>query len=130
MTKRAKGSFEVKLSPEANDEGPGAAIGRMALDKQYEGDLEATARGQMLTAVSEAEGSAGYVAMERVEGALHGLSGSFVLQHSGTMANDEQRVDITIVPDSGTGELEGITGNLIIKIKDGEHRYELDYTID
>lgn len=129
MTKRARGTFEVTLSPEASDEGAGAALGRMAIDKDYEGDLEAKAKGEMLTAVSEVEGSAGYVAMERVMGSLHGRSGSFVLQHSGTMANDEQRVDITVVPDSGTDELTGITGTLTIRIKDGVHKYELDYEL-
>lgn len=129
MTKRARGTFEVELTPEANDEATGAALGRMTISKQYEGDLQATAKGEMLTAVSEVEGSAGYVAMERVSGALHGRSGSFVLQHSGTMAAEKQQVDIAIVPGSGTGELTGISGTLTITIKDGEHEYELDYTL-
>jgi Protein of unknown function (DUF3224) len=124
MTTLARGTFEVKLNPQAPDD---PAIGRMLLDKQFHGDLEATGRGQMLAAGTDVKGSAGYVAIERVGGTLHGRSGSFVLQHSGTMTRGEPQLTITVVPDSGTGELAGLTCRMAIA--DGKHSYEFDYQI-
>ena len=105
-------------------------LGRLILDKQYHGDLEATGKGQMLTAGTEVKGSAAYVAIERVTGTLKGHTGSFVLQHSGTMTQGAGQLVITIVPDSGTGELKGITGKMTIHIApDGKHSYDFEYTL-
>ncbi|HEY0555574.1 MAG TPA: DUF3224 domain-containing protein, partial [Thermoanaerobaculia bacterium] len=106
MTSRASGPFDVKVTPQAPDADAGEApIGRMILDKQFHGDLEAVSKGQMLAAGTEVQGSAGYVAMERVTGTLHGRSGTFVLQHTGIMNRGTPSLTITVVPDSGTGEL-------------------------
>jgi hypothetical protein len=112
--------------PDAAD---GTALGQSALDKTYFGDLEAQARGQMLTAITQTRGSAVYVAIERVDGTLQGRRGTFCLAHYGRMARGEQHQRIEIVPDSGTGELAGITGTLTIRIAEGVHHYELDYTL-
>jgi len=129
MTRRAAGTFEVKLTPEASDEGTeGGALGRMSIAKQFQGDLEGTSTGAMLSALTTTKGSAGYVAIERVTGTLQGRRGSFVLQHSGTMARGEQQLTITVVPDSGTGELAGLAGQMRIIIADGKHSYEFDST--
>ena len=127
---RATGRFEVKLSPlESYNQAPEAKIGRMSIDKTFEGDLVATSQGEMLSGGSPAEGSAGYVAIERVTGTLQGRSGSFLFQHSGTMTATSQGVTITVIPDSGTGELEGIAGTMSIEIKDGQHFYDFEYTV-
>jgi hypothetical protein len=130
MTKRASGTFEVKIVPQAPEANVGdPTVGRMALDKTFSGDLEAASKGQMLAVRTEIQGSAGYVAMERVTGTLHGLAGTFALQHSGTMNRGAPQLIITVVPDSGTGELAGIAGTLTITIEGGKHSYDLDYTI-
>jgi hypothetical protein len=130
MTTRASGTFEVKLSPQAPDNEAGEApLGRMVIDKQFHGDLEAASKGQMLAAGTNVKGSAGYVAMERVNGTLHGHSGTFVLQHSGTMSRGAQQLTVSVVPDSGTGQLEGLAGNMNIIIADGKHSYEFEYTL-
>ena len=130
MTLRASGPFDVKMTPEAADaEEEGSALGRMALAKTYQGDLEATARGTMLTAGTSVEGSGAYVAVERVSGTLHGRRGTFALQHIGTMNRGEPSLSITVVPDSGTGELAGLTGKLGIVNVGGKHSYELEYTL-
>ncbi len=127
---RATGPFDVKMTPEAADtEGEGSALGRMAIAKTYHGDLEATARGTMLTAGTSVEGSAAYVAVERVTGTLHGRRGTFALQHMGTMTRGEPSLTITVVPDSGTGELAGLAGKLAIVVVGGKHSYELEYTL-
>jgi hypothetical protein len=127
----ATGPFEVKINPQSEDKGEGSTMGRMSLDKQYHGDLEATAKGEMLYASSVGvEGSGSYVAVERVTGKLNGRSGSFALAHKGTMAGGKQQMEITIVPDSGAGELVGIAGTMkIIITADGKHSYELEYTM-
>jgi hypothetical protein len=131
MSIHAIGSFEVKLTPQPwNGNADGAALGRMTIDKQYHGDLEATGKGQMLTAAGGVQGSAGYVAIERVSGTLHGSNGSFVLQHTGTMTRGSPQLDIRVVPDSGTEQLTGIAGELSITIADGKHSYDLEYTLD
>lgn len=101
----------------------------MSIDKQFRGDLEATSKGEMLAASTDVQGSAGYVAMERVTGTLHGRSGAFTLQHSGTMTRDAQQLTVTVVPDSGTGELVGLAGTMTIDIVDGKHLYVFDYTL-
>ena len=130
MTIRATGPFDVKMTPEAADsEGEGSALGRMAIAKTYHGDLEATARGTMLTVGTSVEGSAAYVAVERVTGTLHGRRGTFALQHMGTMTRGEPSLTITVVPDSGTGELAGLAGKLAIVVGGGKHSYELEYTL-
>ncbi len=129
MTTRAKGTFEVKLSPQVDGEEGGACVGRMLIDKRFSGDLEATSKGQMLAVRTSAEGSAGYVAMELVTGTLAGRKGSFVLQHAGTMERGAQRLSIEVVPDSGTGELEGLAGRMEIDFSGGGHAYSFDYTL-
>jgi hypothetical protein len=130
MPSHATGTFEVKLSPQPPDASVGdPTVGRMAIDKQFHGDLEATSKGQMLTAMTDTKGSAGYVALERVAGTLGGRSGSFALQHSGTMTRGIPRLSVTVVPDSGTGELAGLDGQMTIEVADGKHRYDFAYTL-
>lgn len=130
MATSASGTFEVKLNPLAayNQSGE-AALGRMSIDKQFRGDLEGTSQGEMLSAGSSVKGSAAYVAIERVTGTLHGLSGSFSLHHTGTMTRGTPALVVAVVPDSGTGQLEGLSGTMRIIIADGKHSYELDYTL-
>ena len=127
MTTRASGSFEVKLAPQATEAGP--TVGRMSIDKQFHGDLEATSKGEMLSARGSVDGSAGDVAIERVTGSLHGRKGSFVLQHSGTMDRGAPSLVVTVVPDSGTEQLIGLTGRMNIIIEAGKHSYQFDYTL-
>jgi hypothetical protein len=126
----ATGTFDVKMSPlPAEDAGGGAAIGRFASDKQFHGDLEGTSKGQMLGAGDPSTGTAGYVAMEYVTGTLHGRSGSFVLQHMGTMNGGKFDLNVIVAPGSGKGELAGIDGTMRIIIAGGKHSYEFDYTL-
>ena len=127
---RATGTFDVKVEAQGEaDKGEGSTLGRYSLDKQYHGDLDGIAKGTMLTAGTDVKGSAGYVAMERVTGTLQGRSGSFALQHSGTMAHGEQHQSIMVVPDSGTGQLVGIAGRLTVIIAGGKHSYEFEYSL-
>jgi hypothetical protein len=129
-THRAAGSFTVSIKPQHKpDVGPGSSLGRMTLEKQFSGELVASGKGEMLTAMTETAGSAGYVAIERVTGVLQGRRGGFVLQHSGTMAHGVQQLLISVVPDSGSDGLTGIEGTLTIRIVDGEHFYEFDYSL-
>ena len=130
MAERATGTFNVKLVPQTGDGADvGPAVGRMTIDKHFLGDLEGTSRGEMLAFMTEVPGSAGYVAMERVTGRLAGCSGSFVLQHTGTMNRGQASLSVHVVPDSGTDELRGLTGTMNIIIEGGRHSYELDYTL-
>ena len=130
MSLRATGPFEVKLNPQpAYNADPASLLGRISLDKQFHGDLEATSKGEMLTAMSKVKGSAAYVAVERVTGTLGGKTGGFALQHSGTMAHGAQQLVITVVPDSGEGDLEGLKGKMSIEIADGKHSYVLEYSL-
>ncbi|HEY5027991.1 MAG TPA: DUF3224 domain-containing protein [Candidatus Angelobacter sp.] len=124
----AVGTFEVKLAPQTDDKGD-AALGRMTIDKELHGDLEGTSKGQMLTGMTDVKGSAGYVAIEKVTGTLKGRSGTFILQHTGTMNRGALQLTITVVPDSGTGQLTGLAGNFGIKIADGKHSYDFEYTL-
>jgi hypothetical protein len=128
-TMHAIGPFDVKVTPQ--DDGTGdPLLNRMTLDKHYHGDLEGTGKGQMLTAGTEVKGSGAYVAIEKVAGTLKGRSGSFVLQHTGTMTQNAPQLTILVVPDSGTGELKGLTGKMMINIAaDGKHSYDLEYTL-
>ncbi|QTN21472.1 DUF3224 domain-containing protein [Rhizobacter sp. AJA081-3] len=130
MPSVAKGTFTVEMKPQAEPSAAeGVSLGRMSLDKRFEGDLVATGKGEMLTALTPVKGSAGYVAIERVAGTLHGRDGSFVFQHSGTMDQGAQRLSITVVPDSGTGALAGISGMFKINITEGKHFYEFEYSL-
>ena len=130
MQKTAKGAFEVKVVPIAQTEhAGGTTLGRFSLAKTFHGDLEGTGAGEMLTAGTGVAGSAGYVAIERVEGTLGGRQGSFVLQHSGSMAHGGQSLTITVVPDSGTGELAGLAGKLQIDIDGKAHFYTFEYSL-
>jgi len=125
-TMHAKGSFSVKLTPQTVD----PILGRMTVAKELHGDLEGTSSGEMLTAMTTVKDSAGYVAIERVTGTLHGRRGTFILQHHATMDRGAQHLTIEVVPDSGTEQLAGIIGTMSITIdKDGKHFYELDYAI-
>jgi hypothetical protein len=126
----AKGAFNVEMKPQTEpSSADGVSLGRMSLDKRFEGDLVATGVGEMLTALTPNQGSAGYVAIERVTGTLRGRSGSFVFQHSGTMDQGTQRLSITVVPGSGTGELAGISGSFKINFAEGRHLYEFEYSL-
>ena len=128
MATRASGTFDVKLGAQVMDDNAEGALGRMSLDKQFHGDLEGTSKGQMLTAATSVKDSAGYVAIERVTGTLHGRKGTFALQHSGIMTRGAPQLTITVVPDSGTGQLVGLAGKMTIKIADGKHFYDFEYT--
>ena len=125
----ASGTFEVKVNPQASDNVGDPTIARMSIDKQFHGDLEAASKGQMLAAGTDVKGSAGYVAIERVVGTLHGRSGGFTLQHTGTMTSGVPQLTVTVVPDSGTDQLVGLNGKMTINIVDGKHFYEFDYTL-
>jgi len=134
LTAHATGTFEVKVAPPPGEKAPDpnsgdSSLGRMTIDKQFHGDLEGTSKGQMLTAGTAVKGSAGYVAIERVTGTLQGRSGTFVLQHSGTMTRGAFQLTITVVPDSGTGQLAGLTGTMNIIIADGKHSYDFAYSL-
>ena len=129
MTAHATGPFDVKVTHQ-DDNSSDPLLARMTLDKQYHGDLDGTGQGQMLTAGTSVKGSGAYVAIEKVSGTLKGRKGTFVLQHSGTMTQNKPQLIITIVPDSGTGQLEGISGKMTIIIAaDGKHSYDLEYAL-
>lgn len=127
----ATGTFRSEVVPEATDPEPGGtALGRARLVKRFSGDLDGTAAGEMLTALTATEGSAVYVALERVRGTLHGRSGTFVLQHHGVMDRGAQHLELSVVPDSGTGELTGLAGTMAIRPIEGGYAYELSYTLE
>jgi hypothetical protein len=128
---QATGTFEVNLQPRDAyaPGGEGTTLGRMSIDKTFRGDLEAQSRGEMLSALTGTEGSAGYVAIEQVRGSLDGRSGTFVLQHFGIMDGGRNRLILEVVPGSGTGELAGLSGTMSIDILDGRHLYQLDYAL-
>jgi hypothetical protein len=123
----ASGTFEVKMMPVSDEN---AAVGRFSLDKKFNGDLEGTSKGEMLAISSSVAGSAGYVAMEQVTGTVAGRTGTFALQHTGTMNRGAAQLSVTVVPDSGTGELAGLSGKMEIKITEGKHFYEFEYALD
>lgn len=133
MTQHATGPFEVKMAPQKPDSevADASKLGRMTIDKQFHGDLEAISKGEMLAMQSEVKGSAGYVAMERVTGTLKGRKGSFVLQHTGIMNRGVPSLVITVVPDSGSEELKGLSGKMTIIIApDGKHSYDFEYALE
>ena len=128
MQQQTTGTFDVKMSPQSDD-GGAAAIARMVLDKQFHGALDAHSDGQMLAYSTETPGSAGYVAIEKVTGTLEGRSGSFALQHSGIMNRGQPQLSLQVIPDSGTGELSGLSGTMNIRIEDGQHYYDFGYSL-
>lgn len=130
VTMHAEGTFDVKTAPlPADDAISGTAIGRYGLDKQFHGDLDAASKGEMLGAGNPATGTAGYVAIEQVTGKLNGRSGSFALQHFGTMVDNKFDLAVKVVPGSGTDALAGISGIMTIKIVSGKHSYQFDYEL-
>jgi hypothetical protein len=130
MTMLASGTFAVKLDPQPlYDSAADATLGRLSIEKQFHGHLEATSKGEMLSAGTAVKGSAVYVAIERVTGTLHGLAGSFVLHHTGIMDRGTPQLTVAVVPDSGTGQLIGLSGEMTINISDGKHFYEFEYLL-
>jgi hypothetical protein len=129
MTKQAAGTFEVTLKAQNLFHETSSLLGRLSIDKTFHGNLSATSTGETLSARTKTENSAGYVAIELVNGTLHGRKGSFVLQHSSTMTRGEAQQSITVVPDSGTDELIGLSGSMTIINKDGKHSYTFDYSL-
>ena len=129
---KVTGTFEVKLNPaEFYAEGvDGVQLGRLTLDKTFSGPLSGNSQGEMLSARSPLAGSAGYVAIEQVNGTLQGKKGSFVLQHFGTMQQGSNQLKVQVVPDSGAGELAGLAGEMAIRIEDGKHYYDFDFAFN
>jgi hypothetical protein len=131
MSNHASGTFEVEVNAQPPyDTSGGVSLGRMSISKQFRGALEASSTVEMLSAMTGVKGSAGYVAIERVTGTLDGRAGGFVLQHAGTMTRGNAELSVSVVPDSGSGELKGIAGKMKIDIVDGRHLYTFDYTLD
>jgi hypothetical protein len=128
MANNASGTFEVKLTPE-QDSSREAVVGRMTIDKQFDGDIEGTSKGLMIMVATAVGGSAGYVALEKVTASIRGRQGTFYLQHNGIMNRGEGTLSVVVVPDSGTDGLTGLTGSMQIKIEDGKHFYDFEYTI-
>jgi hypothetical protein len=128
---QAKGEFEVHLQPlDSFAKGSeGINLGRLSIDKTFSGDLSATSRGEMLSARTTIQGSAGYVAIEQVTGTLQGKRGTFVLQHFGIVSRGESRLLLEVVPDSGSDELANLSGKMTIQIEDGKHYYQFDYVL-
>lgn len=127
---RVTGKFDVKLAPLGAEPGADPSLGRMSIAKQFHGDLEGVSQGQMLTGMTAVKGSAGYVAIERFTGTLAGRKGSFTLQHYGIMDRGQPALTVTVIPDSGTDELVGLTGSMTIDIKEGgAHFYTFEYTL-
>lgn len=131
MTSHASGEFDIQMTPQGQAENvEGVSLGRRSADKQYRGDLEGVGKGEMVAALTTVKTSAAYVAIERVTGTLHGRPGSFLLQHTGTMTAATRDLTVIVVPDSGTGQLAGLSGRMMITIVDGKHLYEFDYAFD
>lgn len=131
MERQVKGEFEVKRSAEPPcDMGDGQQAGHFRFDKCFHGDLDATSVVHMLAVGTEVEGSAAYVAIERLSGTLQGRSGAFFMQHNGVMDRGAPSLSLTVVPDSATGDLTGLSGRMAIDITDGKHFYTFDYRLD
>ena len=130
MSFHVTGTFDVRLAPLAlHDAAADESLARMSIDKEFHGDLEGMSKGEMLSAMTDTKGSAGYVAIEHVNATLQGRVGTFVLQHSGTMTRGAAQLALTVVPDSGTGALTGLAGRMSIRIEEGRHFYDFDYTL-
>lgn len=130
MAVQVKGEFEVTRTPEgACDLGDGVAAGHIRFDKRFQGALDATSVVHMLAVGTEVEGSAAYVAIERIAGSLESRSGTFFMQHNGVLDRGTPSLSLTVVPDSGTGELKGLSGRMAIDITDGRHYYTFDYVL-
>jgi hypothetical protein len=127
MTYHAKGTFTVDVHPLTP--APAEGLSRFSIDKQIHGDLEATSKGEMFSGGDPKQGVAGYVAIEVVTGTLKGKNGSFALQHTATMDQSGPKMSVIIVPGSGTSELKGISGTFDIQITNGQHSYDLEYTL-
>ncbi len=125
------GEFAVEMTPLtcANEGSDGMALARWALNKTFTGPLQAVSRGEMLSAITEMPGSAGYVALEQVSGTLNNRQGSFVLQHFGIRSAGSNRLTLEVVPDSAAGELAGLTGSMAIRIEAGVHFYDFDFEL-
>jgi hypothetical protein len=124
---QARGTFSVQLTPAVDDYLAQTPINRLTLTKQFEGDLQANSTGEMLSSMGMHPESAGYVVIEQVRGSLEGKEGTFVLQHYGIMNRAKSLLYLTVIPDSGTGDLQGLSGSMNIIVDNGEHRYEFDY---
>jgi hypothetical protein len=129
MTSHARGTFDVKVTPQPQDDAAGGPFGRLFLDKTFHGDLDATSKGQMLASGTGTDGSGAYVALELVSGTLAGRRGTFVLQHNGTMQKNVPTLSVRVVPDSGTDQLAGLSGTMKIIIEGGKHSYEFEYSV-
>ena len=130
MSSHATGQFDVKLAPlTAYDTSSGTPLSRMSIDKEFRGDLAATSKGEMLAAGTAVKGSGVYVAVERVTGTLAGLTGSFILHHTGIMTRGTPELTVTVVPDSGTDQLVGLAGHMTILIADGQHSYDFAFSL-
>ena len=126
-----KGEFDVTRAPEAPcDMGDGVVAGHFRFDKRFHGDLDATSVVHMLAVGTDVPGSAGYVAIERLSGMLQDRTGTFFMQHHGIMHRGAASLALTVVPDSGTGELEGLSGSMKIDITEGKHYYTFDYLLN
>jgi hypothetical protein len=131
MKSRVSGTFEVWLTQQSvHEAAAGSPLGRMSIEKQFHGELDATSRGEMLAAGTAVKGSAGYVAIEQLTGSLQGRRGSFMLQHSGTMTRGVPTLTVTVIPDSGTDELVGLYGVMTINIEEGQHFYSFEYSFE
>jgi Protein of unknown function (DUF3224) len=129
-TRHARGTFDVKVAQQgADDKTAGIVLSRWSLEKQLHGDLDATGKGEMLTASTEAGDSKAYVAIERITGTLHGRAGSFVLMHRATLTPDGQQLTLAVMPGSGTGQLTGLTGTMVIRVEDKIHQYDFEYAL-
>lgn len=126
----ATGSFDVTITPQPPDDNAASpSFGRMSIDKRFQGDLDGTSHGTMLTGATDATGARVYVAIERVTGTVRGRTGTFLLMHGGTMTRTAQHLSVTVVPESGTGDLAGLAGRMAITIVDGKHLYDFEYTV-
>lgn len=130
-THKVTGEFSVKLNPiEGYAKGiDGVNLGRMSIDKTFTGELDAASTGEMLSAMTTTQGSAGYVAIEQVVGTLAGKQGSFVLQHFGSMDKGQDSLILNVIPDSGSNELTGLSGKMAIRIEGGNHFYDFEYQL-
>ncbi len=130
IMRNATGTFDIQLTPQpSSGQASTPVVNRLTINKHFTGDLEASSTGEMLSVTTEVKGSAGYVAIELVNGSLSGRSGTFVLQHSGLMDRGNPQATIAIVPDSGTGGFIGLKGTMAIRMEAGKHFYDLKYSL-